>query len=138
MKTNNDTPYKYSVIDNVNYVVEECGNRFTALRKIQWAGSNKVYVDIRRWEKKPDGSEMAAKGCTFMTEEGPCELVNALIDAGYGNTREIVSHLSNRSDFRSAVNSVVDKDDPLYDKEAAEEETKGYYNAKDLLDNFGG
>ena len=30
---------------------------------------------------------MAAKGCTFMTEEGPGELVTALIDAGFGSTK---------------------------------------------------
>lgn len=133
---NNNTPYKYSIIDNVNYIVEECGNRYTALRKIKWAGSDNVYIDVRRWEKKPDGTEMAAKGCTFMTEEGPGELVTALIDAGFGSTKNIVSHLSNRSDFRRAVNLAIGKEDELYDESADTEE--GLLNPKDLLSEFGG
>lgn len=124
--------FKYSIIDNIDYTIEEQGNQFTALRKVRWGDSDKEYLEIRRWRNTPDGGEQAAKGVTFMTEEGPSELINTLVDLGYGNTKEVIQHLSTRVDFRKSLNSVLGKDDELFDKNEGTLEDD-YYDPKSLI-----
>ena len=36
--------FKYSIVDNIDYTIEEQGNQFTALRKIKWGDSDKEYL----------------------------------------------------------------------------------------------
>lgn len=124
--------FKYAIVDNIDYTLEEQGNQFTALRKIRWGDSDKEYLEMRRWRNTPDGSEQAAKGCTFMTDEGPANLINALIELGYGNTKEVLGKLSDRTDFRKSLNSLLGKDDELYDDNVGTLEDD-YYDPKSLI-----
>jgi hypothetical protein len=124
--------FKYAIVDNIDYTLEEQGNQFTALRKIRWGDSDKEYLEMRRWRNTPDGGEQAAKGCTFMTDEGPANLINALIELGYGNTKEVLGKLSDRTDFRKSLNSLLGKDDELYDDNVGTLEDD-YYDPKSLI-----
>jgi hypothetical protein len=124
--------FKYAIVDNIDYTLEEQGNQFTALRKIRWGDSDKEYLEMRRWRNTPDGGEQAAKGCTFMTDEGPANLINALIELGYGNTKEVLGKLSDRTDFRKSLNSLLGKDDELYDDSVGTLEDD-YYDPKSLI-----
>ena len=124
--------FKYSIIENIDYTFEEKGNQFGAVRKIQWGDSDKSYLEIRKWRNAPDGSEQAAKGCTFMTQHRPSEPAKSLLDLGYGNTREILQTLNQREDFRKSLNSVLGKDDELFDAEVGTLEDD-YYDPKDLI-----
>jgi hypothetical protein len=124
--------FKYAIVDNIDYTLEEQGNQFTALRKIRWGDSDKEYLEMRRWRNTPDGGEQAAKGCTFMTDEGPANLINALIELGYGNTKEVLGKLSDRPDFRKSLNSLLGKDDELYDDNVGTLEDD-YYDPKSLI-----
>lgn len=124
--------FKYAIVDNIDYTLEEQGNQFTALRKIRWGDSDKEYLELRRWRNTPDGGEQAAKGCTFMTDEGPANLINALIELGYGNTKEVLGKLSDRTDFRKSLNSLLGKDDELYDDNVGTLEDD-YYDPKSLI-----
>ena len=45
--------FKYSIIDNIDYTLEEQGNQFTALRKVRWGDGEKDYLEIRRWRNTP-------------------------------------------------------------------------------------
>ena len=72
------------------------------------------------------------KGISFMTDEGPAELINALLQEGYGETADIVRNLKDREDFRSALNSVLNPDDEFYDKNAKDIKAD-YYDPKELL-----
>ena len=67
-----------------------------------------------------------------MTEDGPSELAKTLLDLGYGNTREILQTLNQREDFRKSLNSVLGKDDELFDAEVGTLEDD-YYDPKDLI-----
>lgn len=127
--------FKYSIVDNIDYTLEEQGNQFTALRKVRWGDGDKDYLEIRRWRNTPDGGEQAAKGVTFMTDEGPANAINALIDLGYGNTKEILNHLQVRHDFRKSINSVLGKDDELFDEEVGTLEDD-FYDPKSLIGGF--
>lgn len=127
-----DNQFKYSIIEDIDYTFEEKGNQFGAVRKIQWGDSDKSYLEIRKWRNAPDGSEQAAKGYTFMTEEGPSELTKTLLNLGFGNTREVIDILNNRDDFRKSLNSVLGKEDELFDAEIGTLEDD-YYDPKELL-----
>ena len=124
--------FKYNIIDKIDYTIEEQGNQFTALRKVRWGDNDKEYLELRRWRNTPDGGEQAAKGCTFMTEDGPSELVNVLVELGYGNTKEVINRLSQREDFRKSLNSVLGKDDELFDENVGTLEDD-YYDPKSLI-----
>ena len=127
-----DNQFKYSIVEDIDYTFEEKGNQFGAVRKIQWGDSDKSYLEIRKWRNAPDGSEQAAKGYTFMTEEGPSELTKTLLNLGFGNTRQVIAILNNRDDFRKWLNSVLGKEDELFDAEIGTLEDD-YYDPKELL-----
>jgi hypothetical protein len=126
-----DTPYEYNIHDHINFIIEEVGNQFTAFRKLSWGDSTPHY-ELRRWRNTADGGEMAAKGCTFLTEEGPSELANVLVRLGFGDTRELLTIMSEREDFRKSLNSVLGKDDPDYDESAGTLDDD-YFDPKALL-----
>lgn len=127
-----DTSFKYSIVDKIDFTIEEQGNQFTALRKVQWGDSDKAYLELRRWRNTPEGGEMAAKGCTFLTEDGPSELVNTLVELGYGNTKEVLQKLKTREDFRRSLNSVLGKGDELFDEEVGTLEDD-FFDPRELI-----
>lgn len=107
---------------------EGVGNSFLALRKLRWNPESPYKIDIRKWFTNSDGEEIAGKGVSFITEEGPGELVKALIKHDFGDTREILEQLSEREDFTESLESLgvdtsivgtVSKDD--------------YYDPKELI-----
>ena len=124
--------YKYSIMNGINQIFEEKGNQFGAFREVQWGDSDKSYLEVRKWRNNPDGSEQAAKGYTFMTEEGPSELAKVLLNMGYANTREALEILNKRENFRKSLNSVLGKDDELFDAEAGTLEDD-YFDPKSFL-----
>lgn len=126
--------FKYRIVDHVDFTFEEEGNQFNALRKIAWgdAGDEKARLEVRRWRNNPDGTEMAAKGMTFLTEDGPSELTNCLLKLGFGNTREVLDIIRDRDDFRKSLNSCLGPDDDLYDEGQGNLED-GFFDPKELL-----
>lgn len=101
---------------NINNIFDERDSSFLAIRKVQWVkegaepDESKARLEIRRWTVQ-DGKEVALKGCTFLTEQGPHNLVKALVEEGYGDTKEILTELKHRSDFKDAVNHLNDGED---------------------------
>jgi hypothetical protein len=55
-----------------------------------------------------------------------------MIDLGYGNTKEIIQHLQTRHDFRKSLNSILGKDDELFDEEEGTLEDD-FYDPKSLI-----
>jgi hypothetical protein len=66
---------------------------------------------LKRLGFTDDGKEIALKGCTFLTEEGPHNLTKALIQEGYGHTKEVLGELKKREDFKDAVEHLNDDED---------------------------
>ena len=128
----NDTEFTYSILEGFDHILEEKGNQYTSLRKISWNDTGTYKLDIRRYYTTPEGEEKMGKGISFMTDEGPAELINALLQEGYGDTADIVRNLKDREDFRSALNSVLNPDDEFYDKNAKDIKAD-YYDPKELL-----
>lgn len=99
--------FKYEVDPNFDYLIEEKGNQATFFRRVSWGGRD-AKPEIRKWYV--DGtSETPGKGVSFMTEEGPAELIKVMTNVGYGNTDEILENISKRDDFPAAVKKVLGK-----------------------------
>lgn len=101
---------------NINNIFDEKGSNFLAIRKVQWVkedaepDESKAKLEIRKWMVQ-DGKEVPLKGCAFLTEEGPHNLVKALIQEGYGNTKDTLNELKKRDDFKEAVEHLNDEED---------------------------
>lgn len=99
--------FKYEVDPEFDYLIEEKGNQALFFRRVSWNGRD-AKPEIRKWYV--DGtSETPGKGFSFMTEEGPNELIKTMTELGYGNTEELLENISKRDDFPVAVKKVLGK-----------------------------
>ena len=121
---------KYEIMDGFDYVIDESGNQILALRKIRWGEKETVHLDLRRWFLNPEG-EVVGKGTSFMTEEGPHELVNVLTKEGYGHTIDIINNIKDREDFQKSINIALGKESEFFDESLSAEEE--YYDPKSSL-----
>lgn len=99
--------FKYEVDSNFDYLIEEKGNQALFFRRVSWGG-REAKPEIRKWYV--DGTnETPGKGFSFMTEEGPDELIKTMTEIGYGKTDEVLENISKREDFPVAVKKVLGK-----------------------------
>lgn len=95
---------------SIDEVIDEVpGSSFIALRKLRWSPTSSFKLDIRRWYTNNTGEEIAGKGISFMTEQGPDNLINALLRHGYGDTRKTLDGIKERPDFLENVKDVLDE-----------------------------
>lgn len=125
-----DKKIEYAIVDEFDHTIDESGNQFIALRKIRWGDREKVNLDIRKYWMQADG-EVLGKGVSFLTEEGPHELVNVMTREGYGDTKEILKSIKDREDFQRSLNIVLGRESEFYDEEVGEEEI---YDPRCLID----
>lgn len=123
--------FKYS-IRGLNRVIEEKGSSYIALRKIAWGFGDdedvdpeKIRLDLRKYRTDSDGNEVMSKGVSFMTEEGPHELVHVMMEEGFGNTGKCISILKDRGDFVDGVREAYGEKVEIEDDEA--------FDLRDLL-----
>lgn len=117
-----DEEFKFS-IRGLDRIVEETGTTFMALRKIAWKYSDedevpedKIKLDLRKYRVDESGNEIMQKGISFATPEGPSELVNILLEEGYGDTSKCLATLSKRGDFREAIEFLNTDDQSVKDE----------------------
>lgn len=102
--------FKYEINPNFDHVIDEKGNVVIKLSKIKWGESTEEKLDLRKWHIDAEGNERMSKGVSFLTEEGPNELVSCLLTEGYGDTREVIDSIKDREDFMpSLVESLNEK-----------------------------
>lgn len=101
-----DMNFNYTVGD-IDEVVDSRGNTVILLRKLAW-GENAEKLELRKWFIDIN-KETASKGVTFLTEEGPHNLVKVLIEQNFGHTDEIINALKDREDFDDALNAIGKK-----------------------------
>ena len=106
----------YHVFHDFNISFDEKGSTCGTLRKVQWVkegnepDESKAKIEIRKMYVNPEG-EKTGKGYTFSTEEGPGELVVGMIDAGFGDTKQILRSVRKRNDFLEAAKTINEDDD---------------------------
>lgn len=103
--------FNMKVDENFDFVIEEKGNSFVALRKLKWNEKSDTKLDLRKYMINSDGDEIIGKGVGFMTENGPHELVKIMVENGYGKTQEILVGIKDRDDFMSSLNKVLNRKD---------------------------
>jgi hypothetical protein len=107
-------PIKFGTID---YTFDERGSSFLALRQIQWCkegdepDESKSKLELRKWMVDKDGNEIANKGFSFLTDDGPHELAKILVQQGYGKTKDILTELVKREDFKNSVENFGKEED---------------------------
>jgi len=101
-----DLKYEYQE-DGINRIIEEKGNYFSALRMVRWKDSAEYKLDLRKY-KSDESGEIPLKGYSFMTEDGPSELMSVFIEEGYGDTTQIANSIfTHRPDICDRIVSLV-------------------------------
>ena len=125
---------KYNIVDNFDHTFDEKGNAFLALRKLTWGDSDNVKLDIRKWYTNSSGEETLGKGVSFLTDEGPHELVKVLIENDYGKTDEIIKGIKDREDFKPALVKALGKNSGLLEEIDMDTTIDDdYYDPKEML-----
>lgn len=129
--------FNMQIIDDFDFILEEKGNSFTALRKLKWSENSTVRLDIRRYIINSEGDEVTGKGVGFLTEDGPDELVKVLVENDYGVTSEILSAIEGRDEFIVSLKRVL-SDEKLEELnnvtiEEEEEDEEVYYDPRELV-----
>lgn len=90
--------------DGVDRIIDEKGNKFIAVREVRWKDIYDFKLDIRQYMVNENG-EIPLKGLSFLTEDGPGELINTLLESGYGDTTQVSDSIyQNRKDI---VNRII-------------------------------
>lgn len=111
MAFSKNSEFAYS-FRGINRVIEEKGNQFIRFAQIAWAKDDeevdpsKIKYDLRKYTTDADGNEKMLKGVSFLTDNGPTELVHVLTEEGFGKTTKILETIKNRDDFPDAVKEV--------------------------------
>ena len=109
MKDNKEKEFNLEIDNSINEIIDEApgSNSFIALRKLRWNENGKFKLDLRKWYINNEGEEIAGKGVSFSTEEGPSNLIEALLKHGYGETRKTLNGLKDREDFPLEVKKIL-------------------------------
>ena len=119
-KENNKSNLKYKVFAGEYDIFDEKGSTFCALRRVAWWNADKrddeptadeAKWEVRRWKANDDGTDTANKGMTFLTEEGPHNLAEMLVDKGFGMTKKLIGSLKKRDNFKESVEHMYDEEE---------------------------
>lgn len=126
--------FTYNVDPEFDYTIDEKGNTFIALRKIDWGGKGEYKLDIRKYYANESGETMA-KGLSFLTEEGPNELTKVLLETGYGDTEEIANAIiDRRPEVLGRIYSALNESPELIERaQVAEELEENFYDPEELI-----
>ena len=123
--------------DSINEIFDEAsGNSFLALRRLRWSENSDFRLDIRKWFTNSDGEEIAGKGVSFLTEEGPANLIEALLRNGYGDTLKTLNGIKDRDDFLVSVKQILEEnniDINLVELPTIDSIDGDYYDPKSIL-----
>jgi hypothetical protein len=120
----------YHIFKDYDLPFDERGSQCGVIRKVQWVKNgaepdeSKAKLEIRKVYLSSEGEEKLAKGYTFSTDEGPHELAQNLIKIGYGHTKEVLTELAKRDDFKETIYHINDD---------AEEDNSAVFDMRDLL-----
>lgn len=120
----------YHIFEDYNILFDEKASTCGTVRRVQWVregaepDESKAKVEIRHIKVDETG-ETPLKGYSFSTPEGPDELVEGMIKAGFGKTKDILKAVRTREDFLEAANTINDDEDDNGDGET--------FDMRDLL-----
>ena len=125
--------FEYNSDPNFDYTIDEKGNTFIALRKIDWGNKGDYKLDLRKYYASDSGETMS-KGVSFLTEDGPHELTKVLLETGYGDPEEITNTIVyKRPDILKKMCKVISSDPSLSDKDFIDDEDDNFYDPEELM-----
>lgn len=125
--------FEYTTDPSFDYTIDEKGNTFIALRKIDWGNKGDFKLDLRKYYASETGETMS-KGLSFLTEDGPNELTKVLIETGYGDAEEITNAIVyNRPDILRKMCKVISSDPSLSDPDLINDEDDEFYDPEELV-----
>lgn len=135
-----DKPFHYDVDPDYDFVLEERGNTYTALRKIRWMDKDSFALDLRKYYATEDGEKMA-KGVSLMSEEGADELVRVLVSTQYGDDKQLADTIcSDRVEVAARIYDKIQNDNELKNQvediivnHLADENDEEYYNLDEVI-----
>lgn len=83
--------FEYTIDSAFDYTIDEKGNRYIALRKIDWGNKGEYKLDLRKYYASETGEKMSS-GVT-MTDDAADELTKVLLETGYGDDDDITNIL---------------------------------------------
>ena len=127
----------YTSDPDFDYTIDEKGNTFIALRKIDWGNKGEYKLDLRKYYASESGETMS-KGVSFMTEDGPDELAKVLIETGYGDDAEIANTIiEHRPGILGRIYTALNKNPEiisgLEQEDFGEDEDEEYYDPEELI-----
>ena len=118
--------------DGINEVIDEKGSMTLMLREVAWNG-RQSHLELRKWVVDVD-KEQPMRGVSFITEDGPHNLAEVLVQHKYGNTKNLLKQLSARDDFEEALIDVIGKKKVVAAKNTTAVVTEDdYYDPKTLI-----
>lgn len=135
-----EKPFHYDVDPNYDFVLEERGNTYTALRKIRWGDKEDFSLDIRKYYATEEGERMA-KGCSLMSREGADELARVLVSTGYGENKQIAESIcSTRPEIAARIYDKIQSDNDLKNQvediivnHLSDENDEEYFNLDEVI-----
>lgn len=128
--------FSYTTDPDFDYTIDEKGNTFIALRKIDWNNSGNYKLDLRKYYASESGETMS-KGVSFLTDDGPDELTKVLIETGYGDDSEIAnSIIENRPGILGRIYTAINNNPELVsglEEEDLGESDDDYYDPEELI-----
>ena len=128
--------FSYSVDSDFDYTIDEKGNTFIALRKIDWGNNGNYKLDLRKYYASESGETMS-KGVSFLTDDGPNELTKVLIETGYGTDNEIANTIiENRPGVLGRIYTALNKNPEIISGLEADdfgEDEENYYDPEELV-----
>lgn len=105
--------YIYKIKENgINEIIDEKNNTVMMIREVSWGQKNidkdEYHLEIRKWYVNTE-SEVPGKGFTFTTEQSPHNLVNSMVNLGFGDTKKIIDGIKNRADFEDSLAKSISK-----------------------------
>lgn len=95
---------KYTQHGDMDNIIEEGKNMFTAMRLVSWTETAQPKLDIRKYFVDAEGNEKASKGIAFDPNgDAPNALTLALIKEGYGDTEDVINGIKTRQNFMPSL-----------------------------------
>ena len=127
--------FSYNVDPDFNFTIDEKGNSFISLRKIQWNNKGDYRLDLRKYISTENGEQMG-KGVSFLTEEGPGELAKVLIENGYGDAEELATAISEKREdiLKRLAKKLSDGTIEMPDDDSEDETDEKLYNPEEMFE----
>jgi hypothetical protein len=120
--------------DGINELIDEKGNSTIMLREVSWSSRENYKLELRRWIVEEAG-DRPLKGVSFLTEDGPNNLVHSMTKLGFGKTDVILNNLKTREDFDQSLIKTIGKTKINEAKESEIEiSDEDYYDPTSFID----